>query len=167
MRWLSFVGNQVGVCALRFNFKRGGSANIRHLESMARRVYEVVGWHVELYVDSRELDDLYQTLVSLPLVSIDHFGLSKEGFGAVIKLAENGIRVKAAGFGRVDLDVRKAIRDLYSANPKSLMFGTDLPSTRATRPYRDDDILLVVQTLGEEQAKRVFCENAIEFYKLG
>jgi len=47
------------------------------------------------------------------------------------------------------------------------MFGTDLPSTRAPRPYRDDDFTLVLETLGEKKAANVFYENAIDFYKPG
>jgi predicted TIM-barrel fold metal-dependent hydrolase len=157
--------NAAGVRALRFNVRRGGSEDIGSLENMARRVHELVGWHVELYVDSKELSNLYATLVALPAVSIDHLGLSKEGFPTLLKLAEQGVRVKATGFGRVDFDVRSALRDLYAANPRSLMFGTDLPSTRAPRPYRDDDYLLVLETLGEKKAAHVFYENAIDFYK--
>lgn len=157
--------DEAGVRAVRFNLKRGGSEGVAQLEAMARRVYGVVGWHVELYVDSRELPDLYQTLVSLPAVSIDHLGLSGEGSGVLRRLAERGVRVKATGFGRVDFDVRTALKELYAANPASLMFGTDLPSTRAPRPYSDEDLLLVVETLGEEGARRVLHDNAVAFYR--
>jgi len=157
--------NNVGVRAVRFNLKRGGSEEIRHLDSMARRVHEVVGWHVELYVDSKELADLYQMLVDLPAVSIDHLGLSKAGFSTLIKLADRGVRVKATGFGRVDFDVGTALCELYSANPQSLMFGTDLPSTRAARPFNDDDFALVVNSLKQEQAINVLYKNAVNFYK--
>jgi Amidohydrolase len=110
--------NSAGVRAVRFNVKRGGSEEIHHLESMARRVHQLVGWHTELYVDSAELADLFETLVSLPAVSIDHLGLSKAGFPTLLKLAEKGVRVKATGFGRVDFDVRPALTDLYAANPR-------------------------------------------------
>ncbi|MGZ8532031.1 MAG: amidohydrolase family protein, partial [Candidatus Binatia bacterium] len=154
-----------GVRAVRFNVKRGGSEDVRHLEGFARRVHKLVGWHTELYVDSTELSGLYDTLVSLPAVSIDHLGLSKAGFPTLLKLVEKGVRVKATGFGRVDFDVRSALTDLYAANPRSLMFGTDLPSTRAPRPYLDSDYTLVVETLGEEKAANVFHKNAIEFYR--
>ena len=154
-----------GVRAVRFNIKRGGSEGIRHLDSFARRVYELVGWHVELYIDSRELPALYDTLVSLPAVSIDHLGLSKEGFGTLLKLVERGVHLKATGFGRVDFDVRTALQELYTANPEALMFGTDLPSTRAPRPYEDDDFALVIEALGTEKAGRVFYENAARFYQ--
>ncbi|WP_223909277.1 amidohydrolase family protein [Geobacter sp. AOG1] len=156
--------NSAGVRAVRFNLKRGGSEDVRHLDSLARRVHELVGWHAELYVDSRELAGLYDTLVALPAVSIDHLGLSREGFGTLLKLVERGVRVKATGFGRVDFDVRTALQDLCAANSDALMFGTDLPSTRAPRPYEDGDFDLVVETLGSEKARKVFHENAIAFY---
>ncbi len=157
--------NNAGVRAVRFNVKRGGSEDVRHLESFARRVHQLVGWHTELYVDSTELAALFDTLVSLPAVSIDHLGLSKAGFPTLLKLVEKGVRVKATGFGRIDFDVRSALTDLYAANPRALMFGTDLPSTRAPRPYLDSDYTLVLETLGEEKAANVFYNNAIEFYR--
>jgi hypothetical protein len=83
----------------------------------------------------------------------------------LLKLAEKGVRVKATGFGRVDFDVGPALTDLYAANPRALMFGTDLPSTRSPRPYQDDDYKLVLETLGEEKAANVFYKNALDFYQ--
>jgi len=154
-----------GVRAVRFNLKRGGSEEVKHLDSLARRVYELLGWHVELYVDSSELASLYRVLVALPSVSIDHLGLSSEGFVTLLKLVENGVHVKATGFGRVNFDIKTALKDLFSANPDSLMFGTDLPSTRAPRPYEDNDFALVVEALGAEDACKVLYENAETFYR--
>ncbi|HEX6768659.1 MAG TPA: amidohydrolase family protein [Candidatus Binatia bacterium] len=157
--------NDAGVRAVRFNVKRGGSEDVKHLENFARRVHKLVGWHTELYIDSTDAAGLFDTLVSLPAVSIDHIGLSKAGFPSLLKLAERGVRVKATGFGRVDFDVGSALKELYAANPKALMFGTDLPSTRAPRPYLDSDYTLVLETLGEDNAANVFYKNAIEFYR--
>lgn len=154
-----------GVRALRFNLKRGGSEEVAHLDAMARRVHEVVGWHVELYVDSAELAGLYGTLAALPAVSIDHLGLSKTGFGTLLKLAEKGVRIKATGFGRVDFDVKTALREIYAANPDALMFGSDLPSTRAPRPYSDEDYALVVEALEDAAAEKVLYGNAVAFYR--
>ncbi len=156
--------NEAGVRAVRFNVRRGGSEKVENIESVAIRIYDLVRWHVELYIDARDLPDLHDTLVRLPAVSIDHLGLSREGFPALLKLAERGVRVKATGFGRVDFDVRSALKDLHAANPEALMFGTDLPSTRAPRPYSDDDVILVVDALGETMARRVLYDNAIAFY---
>ncbi len=157
--------DRAGVRAVRFNLKRGGSEEVNHLDSLARRVHELVGWHVELYVDSRELAALYSVLIALPAVSIDHLGLSSEGFSTLLKLVENGVHVKATGFGRVDFDVKTALKDLFSANPDALMFGTDLPSTRAPRPYEDNDFDLVIEVLGSKNASKVLFENAARFYR--
>ena len=158
--------HRAGIRAVRFNLKRGGSEDISKLKTFAHRVFEIVGWHVEIYVDSKELPDLYATLIELPVVSIDHLGLSKSGLSLLVQLAEKNVRIKATGFGRVDFDVASALKDIYSANPHSLMFGTDLPSTRAPRAYSDDDFILTANTLGDAPAKKIFSENAVLFYKL-
>lgn len=157
--------DRAGVRAVRFNLKRGGSEEVNHLDSLARRVHALVGWHVELYVDSKELASLYSVLVALPAVSVDHLGLSSDGFGTLLKLVENGVHVKATGFGRVEFDVKTAIKELFSANPDALMFGTDLPSTRAPRPYEDGDFELVIEVLGPKNASKVLFENAEKFYR--
>lgn len=157
--------DQAGIRGLRFNLKRGGSEDVKHLDTMARRVHERVGWHLELYVDAKDLNDLAKILVALPAVSIDHLGLSAEGLPLLLNLAERGVKVKASGFGRVNFDVGSALKDLYAANPDSLMFGTDLPSTRAARPYSDRDFRLVIDTLGEKAARQVFYKNAVRFYR--
>src|SRR5690349_18852114 len=44
-----------GVRAVRFNLRRGGSEGIEALESMAQRVHDLAGWHVELYADAAGL----------------------------------------------------------------------------------------------------------------
>lgn len=160
-----FELNAIGVRAVRFNLKRGGSENIRYLQSMAARINEIADWHIELYIDSVMLADLYEVIIKLPAVSIDHLGLSKAGLKWVIKLAEKGVKIKATGFGRVDFSVEKALKEIYSANPNALMFGTDLPSTRAPRAYAHNDFRLVIDTLDTEGAKNVLSKNALEFYK--
>jgi predicted TIM-barrel fold metal-dependent hydrolase len=154
-----------GVRAVRFNVRRGGSAGIQDLASMAQRVYDLVRWHAELYIDSKDLDAIYDTLVKLPRISIDHLGLSKAGFPTLLKLAERGVQVKATGFGRVDFDVAQAVKDITRANPASLVFGTDMPSTRVERPFKDTDIDLVADALGDALARKVFYDNAVAFYR--
>ena len=158
--------HSAGVRAVRFNLKRGGSAEIDDLESMAQRVHALAGWHVELYADSRDLRELVSLLISLPAVSIDHLGLSSAGLPTLMQLVAGGVRVKATGFGRVDFPVATALQQLCAVNPDALLFGTDLPSTRAPRPYADEDFLLVIDTLGEELARKVFYTNALNFYRL-
>ena len=156
--------NKAGVRGIRFNLKRGGSEKVRHLVSMAQRMYEMVGWHVELYVDSKDLDDLYETIIHLPKVSIDHLGGSFAGFKTLLKCVEKQVKVKASGFGRVDFDIMHAMRQINSANPNALMFGTDLPSTRAPKCYSDSDYFMTLEALGVDAAKRVLSESAKSFY---
>lgn len=153
-----------GVRAVRFNLKRGGSEDISKISEFSNRIYDLAGWHIELYVDSSYLESLFSTLIALPSVSIDHLGLSKIGFKTLLKLAEKGVKVKATGFGRIDFSPESAISDLFSANPDCLMFGTDLPSTRAPRPFAETDIGIIINTLGEEGAAKVLCGNAKKFY---
>jgi len=155
-----------GVRAVRFNIARGGSEQIHHLPTMAQRIFDLVGWHVELYVRSCDLPELYPVLIALPSVSIDHLGLTREGFPTLLKLVERGARVKATGFGRVDFDVKTALREIDSADPGALMFGTDLPSTRASRAYLDDDFRLVIDALGTARTNDIFFDNAARFYRL-
>jgi predicted TIM-barrel fold metal-dependent hydrolase len=157
--------DRAGVRAVRFNLKRGGSEEVTYLDSLARRVHDLVGWHVELYVDSRDLASLYSVLVALPAVSIDHLGLSSEGFSTLLKLVEHGVHVKSTGFGRVDFELKTALKELFSANPDAIMFGTDLPSTRAPRPYEDHDFALIIEALGAKSARKVLFENAARFYR--
>jgi predicted TIM-barrel fold metal-dependent hydrolase len=158
--------DHAGVRALRFNLRRGGSEDIAQLERMARRVHELAHWHVELYADVAALVDLRRTLIRLPAVSIDHLGLTRAGLPVLLDLVAHGVRVKATGFGRVDFEVAGALRALYRANPDALMFGTDLPSTRAPRPYSDADVALIVEALGDDaQAQRVLHGNAHAWYR--
>ncbi len=154
-----------GVRGVRFNVRRGGSETLEHLDALARRVHELAGWHTELYVDARDLPDLAPILGALPKVSIDHLGLSRDGLPSLLRLVERGAHVKATGFGRGDLDVPSALRELARANPAALMVGTDLPSTRARRPFDDADLNLVVDTLGQDLAAAAMHDNARAFYR--
>ncbi|MNB95207.1 4-sulfomuconolactone hydrolase [compost metagenome] len=153
-----------GVRAVRFNVRRGGSEDLSQLDYVARRVHEIAGWHTELYIDSVNLPDIAPVLAALPAVSVDHLGLSQTGFHHLLALVDKGVRVKATGFGRTELDVPQALRAIAAVNPDALMFGTDLPSTRARRPYHASDIELIYDTLGEELADKVLYRNASDWY---
>lgn len=157
--------NKAGVRAVRFNLKRGGSEESVHLEVFAKRVYEIANWHVELYVDAQDLGDLSKVLMKLPAVSIDHLGLSKKGLTTLLSLVEKGVKVKATGFGRVDFDVRCVLKEIAKVNPDALMFGTDLPSTRAPRPFLDEDVNIILDTFDSELSSKILYKNALHFYQ--
>lgn len=152
------------VRAVRFNLRRGGWAVSKTIEPLARRVHEIAGWHAELYVDARTLPDLETTLRVLPRVGIDHLGLFADGLPALRRHVERGGFVKATGFARLDFDPRAALRELVAINPDAVVFGTDLPSTRAPRPFAPTDVDLIREVLESGDADRVLGVNARRIY---
>jgi predicted TIM-barrel fold metal-dependent hydrolase len=154
-----------GVRAVRFNLYRGGSEAIDAIEAMAHRIFDLARWHVELYADAAELAELVPTLTRLPQVVIDHLGMSRAGLPTLLKLAEGGAKVKATGFGRVSVDVAATLKAIAGVDPHALMFGTDLPSTRAPRPFEATDIDLLCESLGDDLAQRALFENAAALYR--
>ncbi|MCG3143887.1 MAG: 4-sulfomuconolactone hydrolase [Gammaproteobacteria bacterium] len=157
--------NAAGVRAIRFNVRRGGSADISQLPTLARRVHALAGWHAELYIDGGELPDLLRTLLGLPRVVIDHLGLSRAGLTCIYKLVERGVQVKASGFGRLDFDPVPVVREIASINPYALLFGTDLPSTRAPRAFEAADIHRLRDALDAAVAENALYNNAVRLYR--
>ncbi len=155
-----------GVRALRVNARRGGTGGLEDVGALARRVFDLAGWHTELYVDTRDLPDLAGTLAQVPRLCVDHLGLSRAGLPALLRLVERGAHVKATGFGRGDLDVPAALRALVRANPAAVVFGTDLPSTRAPRPFTPADLDLVVEALDPADVPGVLHDNARALYRV-
>ncbi len=153
-----------GIRALRFNVKRGGSESISKLDYLARRVYELAGWHCELYMDAKKLPEITTIIEGLPAVSIDHLGLSEEGLPYLLKLVDKEVRVKATGFGRVTMNIENALKSIYRANPDALMFGTDLPSTRAKRPFQYADIELIQHIFDKEAVQKILYTNGLKWY---
>ncbi|MFJ8261128.1 amidohydrolase family protein [Rummeliibacillus sp. NPDC094406] len=156
--------DKIGVRAIRFNVKRGGSEGISTLETLANRVFELAGWHTELYIDAKEIGELEQVIAKLPKVSIDHLGLSQEGVPTLLRFVEKGIKVKATGFGRVHLDVIDTMKKIIDINSEALMFGTDLPSTRAKRPFHANDIEIVKQCFEQDIVEKILYKNGCAWY---
>lgn len=154
-----------GVRAVRFNLRRNGAPTLADLPRLAARVHAVAGWHVEVYVDGADLPDLAPRLAALPRVAIDHLGLRRAGHDALLRLAAGGAHVKASGFGRLDFDPAPFLRALDAAHPHALLFGTDLPSTRAPRPFHDDDLRLMRAALPPEALRRALWDNALMLYR--
>ncbi|KAF0849169.1 amidohydrolase family protein [Nocardia caishijiensis] len=156
--------DRAGVRAIRFNLKRA-AADITQMTVQALRAHELAGWHVELYIDGQMLASLQPVISKLPALSIDHLGMSAEGLPYLLDLVDRGAKVKATGFGRVDMDVAETLRRIHTVNPRALMFGSDLPGTRAGRPFEDTDIDLICQVVGTDM-HAVLEDNARECYRL-
>ena len=156
--------HEAGVRAVRVNAARGGSASLSDLGRLARRVHDLAGWHVELYIDARDLENTWEQVAALPAVSIDHLGMHADGLPHLLRLVERGAKVKASGFGRAHLNPAEAIRAIMATDPTSLMAGTDLPSTRARRPFEDADLEIIRRAVDPDRLTDVMWHNAAAFY---
>lgn len=156
--------DRAGVRALRLNVKRAAT-DITGMVAQALRAYELAGWHAEIYVDGHVLSSLRPVIAKLPAVSVDHLGMSADSLGYLLELVDQGVKVKATGFGRVDMDVPKTLRRIHAVNPEALLFGTDLPGSRADRPFWDSDIALIADAVGTD-FYAVMEDNARALYRL-
>ena len=154
---------EAGVRGVRFNLYRGGSAEIESVSSLGRRAWDVAGMHVEFYLDANDLVELEPVIAALPKASIDHLGMTSAHRDVLLRLVSHGVRVKATGFGRVELDVASTVREIHKENPEALMFGTDLPSTRARVPFHPDDVELLADLLAEDASLALY-DNGARFY---
>lgn len=156
--------NKANVVAVRFNVQRGGSEKIEHIEKLSNYLFDRYGWHTELYIDSKELSSLKSVLQNIPKFSIDHLGLSASGLDDLYSWVEKGVKVKATGFGRIDFDPIPVMKTIYNINPQALMFGTDLPSTRAKIPFSERDIWAIADNFSTDELENIFYNNALEWY---
>ncbi len=157
--------NGIGVRAMRFNLFRGQIDSMDEIVALATRAHAVAGWHAELYVDAAALKPHVARIAKLPQISIDHLGMTAAGVPVLLDLVAAGAKVKATGFGRVKLDVPATLEAIAKASPNALVFGTDIPSTRAERPFAAGDIDLVEKVLGRELAGRAMWENPLALYR--
>ena len=156
----------LGVRAVRFNVFRGRIDSVDGIVALAMRCHSVAGWHSEIYADAAALQPHVAKLSKLPQLCIDHLGMTQAGVPVLLDLVAAGCKVKATGFGRVKLDVAKTLEQVAAKNPNALVFGTDIPSTRAERPFMPSDIDLVEKVLGPELAAKAFWENPLALYKV-
>jgi len=159
--------DQCGVAAVRFNLKRGCVDDLSQIDYFARRVHALAGWHSEFYVDANSLPEVRGLIAALPCAVVDHLGLEHANKRIIAGLCDKGVYVKAPGFGRIDFDPFPLMQTLHAINPASLVFGTDLPSTRAKRPYAHQDYLNVLAHFDRSDAERILYQNAIELYRVG
>ena len=156
----------LGVRAVRFNLFRGRLDSVDEIAALATRVHAVAGWHAEIYADAAALAPHVGRLSKLPQLSIDHLGMTQAGVPVLLDLVAAGCKVKATGFGRVKLDVPATLEAVARKSPDALVFGTDLPSTRAARPFQPADIDLVEKVLGPELAQKAFWDNPVALYRV-
>jgi len=154
------------VRALRFNIFRGRVDSVDEILSFANRVHQLSNWHAEIYADAAALAPHVAKLSKLPKIVIDHLGMTEKGLPVLLDLVDAGACVKATGFGRVNMNVPKMLEAVARHSPNALVFGTDLPSTRAKRPFDVSDITLIKDVLGKSLSDLVFWNNPRNLYRL-
>lgn len=158
----------IGIRGIRFNLYRGLSSSLEKIKELSSRCFNLLGWKTEFYVDiAKVTDELKALILALPAASIDHIGMTKVPPTTLTEYFERGVPIRLTGFGRVAYsrdEIKSLIRLLYNANPKGLIFGTDLPSTRAAYRFSSSDIALIQEVLNEDECENVFWKNGIEWY---
>ena len=157
---------KLGVRAVRFNVFRGRIDSVDDIVALATRAHSIAGWHSEIYADAAALAPHVDKLSKLPQLCVDHLGMTEAGVPVLLDLVAAGCKVKATGFGRAKLDVPKTLEAIARKNPNALVFGTDIPSTRAARPFEAADIDLVERVLGRELAQKAFWDNPLALYRV-
>lgn len=153
--------------AARFNLYRGNNISIKNIISIAKRIYDLTKWHIELYADLESIKNLYNILTSLPKVTIDHLGLFDNNTDLLLKLAEKGVYIKATRFSKLNYKlIPSLMREIYNINPNSLIFGTDLPGTRAPRQFNNSDLILFANNFNEKELHNIMYSNAKNLYLL-
>jgi predicted TIM-barrel fold metal-dependent hydrolase len=156
----------IGVRGVRFNMFRGRIDSVVEIAALAQRCHSVAGWHAELYADAAALKPHVAVLSKLPQLAVDHLGMTEAGVPVLLDLVDAGCKVKATGFGRVKLDVPKTLEQVATRSANALVFGTDIPSTRAARPFTLLDIDLVENVLGPDLARKAFWDNPLALYRV-
>ena len=143
--------HELGVRGLRFNhFFRGGALHYRggvplDATKVLAPVMAELGWHLQLWIDVKDLPDTIPILRALGLpVVIDHMGRTDAsagtqtpGFQSLLRLvADGGCWVKLSGAHRLSTrapdypDARPFHEALVRANPERLIWGSDWPHPR-------------------------------------
>jgi predicted TIM-barrel fold metal-dependent hydrolase len=178
----------LGVRGLRFNhFFKGGQLHYRGgVPLEAARVLAPVmrdlGWHLQLWIDVKDLDDTVPTLTSLGLpVVIDHMGRTEAsagtgapGFQRLLRLlGDGGCWVKLSGAHRISHqppdypDARPFLEALVRTNPDRLVWGGDWPHPRMDDAMPDVGHLLdLFQGWVPDAAtrKRILVDNPARLY---
>lgn len=155
-----------GVRGVRYSLYRGQWTDAASVAEHAARAAGC-GLHAQIYADAAVLAPAVPALSRLPALVIDHLGMTEAGLPVLLDLVRAGAKVKASGFGRVTLDVPQALERIAATAPGALMFGSDLPSIRAARPFAPADIDLLRDVLGAALARAALHDTAAAFYRAG
>ena len=137
-----------GARGVRAQMISKGGLSFDALESVSARI-ATFGWHLQLYLDSRDLPDLAGRLRRLPVpIVFDHMaqtlessGTDEPGFRILLDLLAGGrawVKLSSAHFPPSS----ERARLLAQANPERILWGTDWPHVSYGGAVPDDGALL-------------------------
>ncbi len=177
-----------GIRGLRANeYRRDGApayhggVRLAEIETLMPVMAEL-GWHLQLWIDARDLPELAPRLARLPVpVVVDHMGrmhhshgVNHPGFVALQRgVGEGRYWAKLSGTYRLgatapDYAEAKPFHDaLVQANPEALVWGTDWPHPRPEGPVPDAARLLDIfldWTPDAATRRRILTDNPARLY---
>jgi len=180
--------HELGVRGLRFNhFFRDGQLHYRggvplSAAKMLASVMADLGWHLQLWIDVKDLPQTVAALRSLGLpVVIDHMGrtdaragTATEGFQCLLRAVADGwCWAKLSGAHRLSRqapdypDARPFHEALVRANPERLVWGGDWPHPRVEGEMPDAGHLFELfqaWTPNEATQQRILVTNPAQLY---
>src|SRR5690606_34219475 len=123
-------------------------ASVDGITDIAQRI-EPLGWHVQLFMDSTEVEELAPRLKQLPVpIVFDHMAhvhqdssTQSAGFRTVLDLLASGKAWVKLSAWRFSPDEERA-RMLIAANPERILWGSDWPHVSWQEPVPNDGQLL-------------------------
>jgi len=173
-----------GVCGVRFHMLPGGALPWELLEVVAPRVH-AHGWHVQLQLNGRELEDRLDRLKALPggLV-VDHVGRFMDpvptddpAFRALLALLDTGrcwVKLSApyesSTAGPPDYaDVTPLARALAAHAPERMLWASNWPHPGQTAPPDEALMLGLLDRWVDdpETRRRILVDNPAALYGFG
>jgi 2-pyrone-4,6-dicarboxylate lactonase len=171
-----------GIRGVRFNFVKhlGGHPDMGFFEKTTQKL-RVLGWHLILHLDAKDLAELKPTLerLDIPFV-IDHMarvtasgGLSQQPFRLLLELMRNDLCwVKISGAERVSslgppfTDALPFARALVAAAPDRVLWGTDWPHPNVKWMPNDGDLMDLFAAMVPDAAMqaKILVDNPARLY---
>jgi predicted TIM-barrel fold metal-dependent hydrolase len=177
-----------GVRGLRANeFRRDGKpyyqngVGLKEIEPLLPLIADL-GWHLQLWIDARDLPELWPALERVPVpVVVDHMGRMEHhhgtqhpGFQALLRgVGEGRLWAKLSGTYRLgatprNYDEARPFHDaLIAANSRNLVWGTDWPHPRPEGPVPDAGRLLSIfleWTPKSAERQAILADNPARLY---
>jgi len=173
-----------GIDGCRFTFlsRLGGRPDMSAFDRIVTRI-AALGWHVDLYLEAAQLDDMAPRLEALPVpYVIDHMGvidasagLQQPAFQKLLSLVRRDEKcwVKITGPERISRsgppfhDAVAYARTLIETAPDRVLWGTDWPHPNVPYMPNDGDLidLVPLYTPDEQHRRLLLVDNPARLFR--